>query len=245
VNSERILTAHQPAYLPWLGLFHKIALSDVYVFMDNVQYSTSDKFINRNYIKRDDGEKCRLTVPLKNTDSQNINISGLEIGNSQDWQRKHLMSIQRFYTRSKFGKEYFPEIEGFYKKEYSCLKDLCFEMLEYFLGALGIETKVVKASELGIHSSKNKLLIDYCNSLECSVYIFGEEGGKSYADAELWKKSGLKYYVQEYKQPAYEQQWGNFVSHLSIIDLLLNEGKEKALEIIMKGNAGREDVLKA
>ena len=34
-----ILTAHQPVYLPWLGFFHKIILSDKYVFLNNVQYS--------------------------------------------------------------------------------------------------------------------------------------------------------------------------------------------------------------
>lgn len=45
-----ILTAHQPVYLPWLGLFHKIALSDVYCFFDDVQYLRRD-WNNRNKIK--------------------------------------------------------------------------------------------------------------------------------------------------------------------------------------------------
>ena len=45
-----ILTAHQPVYLPWLGLFHKIALSDTFVYFDQVQYLPKD-WMNRNRIK--------------------------------------------------------------------------------------------------------------------------------------------------------------------------------------------------
>ena len=45
-----ILTAHQPVYLPWLGLFHKIALADEFVFFDQVQYLPKD-WMNRNKIK--------------------------------------------------------------------------------------------------------------------------------------------------------------------------------------------------
>ena len=50
VNISMILTAHQPAYIPWAGLIHKIYLSDVFVF-DDVQYVPKD-FMNRNFIFR-------------------------------------------------------------------------------------------------------------------------------------------------------------------------------------------------
>jgi hypothetical protein len=44
-----ILTAHQPSYLPWLGLIHKIALADRFVSFDQVQYVPKD-WISRNQI---------------------------------------------------------------------------------------------------------------------------------------------------------------------------------------------------
>ena len=58
-----ILTAHQPTYLPWLGLFNKISYSDVFVFFDTVQYLPKE-WMNRNYIRSKD-EKILLTVPVK------------------------------------------------------------------------------------------------------------------------------------------------------------------------------------
>jgi hypothetical protein len=57
-----ILTAHQPAYLPWLGLFHKIAISDAFCYFDDVQYQVKD-WNNRNKIKTAGGEVW-LTVPV-------------------------------------------------------------------------------------------------------------------------------------------------------------------------------------
>lgn len=57
-----ILTAHQPVYLPWLGLFHKIALSDTYVYFDDVRYQMKD-WNNRNHIKTVQGPLW-LTVPV-------------------------------------------------------------------------------------------------------------------------------------------------------------------------------------
>ena len=46
-NKSIILSAHQPVYLPWLGLFHKIALADIFCVFDIVQYQRKD-FNNRN-----------------------------------------------------------------------------------------------------------------------------------------------------------------------------------------------------
>ena len=57
-----ILTAHQPVYLPWLGLFHKIALADKYVLLNEVQYLHRD-WMNRNKIKTGSG-LIWLTVPV-------------------------------------------------------------------------------------------------------------------------------------------------------------------------------------
>ena len=49
-------------------------------------------------------------------------------------------------------------------------------------------------------------------------------------------KNGIKLYYQNYSHPIYEQLWGDFISYLSIIDLLFNSGFTNSLEIIRTGN---------
>ena len=65
-----ILTAHQPTYLPWLGLFHKIALSDAFVFFDHVQYSKK-QYYNRNTITTQHGP---LTLSVQSRPQPRIRV---------------------------------------------------------------------------------------------------------------------------------------------------------------------------
>ena len=100
--TKHILTAHQPAYLPWLGLFHKIAIADTYVFFDQVQY-VPKTWINRNYIKSEN-DKLLLTLPVLTKGHLDLKISDIKINNNIPWQRKHFNSIKLSYSKSKFFK---------------------------------------------------------------------------------------------------------------------------------------------
>ena len=46
----KIVSAHQPAFMPWLGLIHKVFLSDVFVFMDIAKFRKR-AFMHRNRIE--------------------------------------------------------------------------------------------------------------------------------------------------------------------------------------------------
>ena len=59
----KVVSIHQPAYLPWLGYFHKAMLSDVFVYLDTVQYE-KNSFTNRNRILTKQGP-IWLTVPVE------------------------------------------------------------------------------------------------------------------------------------------------------------------------------------
>ena len=46
----KICSAHQPAFLPWLGLIHKIMVSDTFVVMDIAKFRKR-AFMHRNKIE--------------------------------------------------------------------------------------------------------------------------------------------------------------------------------------------------
>ena len=104
-----ILSAHQPAYLPWLGYFDKIIKSDVFVFLDTVQFE-KNSFINRNKIKTPQGSVW-LTVPVKLKGHLDVPLLKIEIDHKINWQKNHLKSIYLNYKKAPHYKEGYFKIE--------------------------------------------------------------------------------------------------------------------------------------
>ncbi len=234
-----ILSAHQPAYLPWLGLFHKIALADKFVFFDDVQYVPRD-WISRNQIKTPNGP-LMLTVPVLEKGHREKTIAVMEINNDNPWGRKHWKSIKLNYSQAPFFNKYAGFFEDTYSKEWHLLADLNFFMLSWFLKTLGIDVIVEKGSSAHFQGSKADLVLDMCLQCGADIYIFGELGAQ-YADVEKFNTKGVKPLFQSYKHPIYRQCYGSFVPYMSIIDLIFNEG-ERSLEILMSENVSKKDIV--
>jgi hypothetical protein len=234
-----ILTAHQPVYLPWLGLFHKIALADSFVWFDDVQYQKKD-WNNRNKIKTKNGP-IWLTVPVLSKNHFETKVGKIKINNDLPWAKKHLKSIQFSYSKSKYFDHYYEIFKDVYNKKWIFLSDLNLHILKFFLKELKIEVPIVKLSDLKISGQKSDLVLNMCKQLKAKIYIFGGEG-KNYADQEKFRGSGVEPIFQEYNHPEYQQMHGDFISHLSIIDLLFNCGPE-CYDILMYGNLTKDKIL--
>ena len=236
-----ILTAHQPVYLPWLGLFHKIALSDKFVYFDDVQYQRRD-WNNRNKIKTNQGEVW-LSVPVFSKGHFRKSLKDICINNEEPWRRKHFDSIVHAYKKAPYFKKYIGIFEEVYAKEWERLSDLNEYMLKQFLRMLGVNIPFFKLSEYNLESTKSDLVLDMCKQIKANLYIFGVQG-KNYADIDSFHREGLQVYFQDYRHPEYDQLHNKtFSPYMSVIDLLFNCG-EKSLDIIRSGNCTREELLK-
>ncbi|OGV50870.1 MAG: hypothetical protein A2X49_05500 [Lentisphaerae bacterium GWF2_52_8] len=234
-----ILTAHQPVYLPWLGLFHKIAVSDKFCFFDRVQYQAKD-WNNRNKIKFSNGQADWLSVPVLRKGYLEGSYLDLEINNAIPWRKKHWRSLELNYCKAPYFKEYSQKLKYFYERDWQYLVDLNYEMLLFFMETLGINVPVVRMKDCDFQGEKSDLVLDMCVKLGADGYIFGALG-KEYADVSAFRDNGIELYFQDYEHPVYPQQHGDFISHLSIIDLLFNCGPE-SLKIMMEDNISREDL---
>jgi hypothetical protein len=233
-----ILTAHQPVYLPWLGLFHKISLADTYCFFDDVQFETRG-WANRNYIKGANN-KTLLTVPVLSKGHREKKYTDIRINNEINWQRKHWKSICVSYSKAQFFDLYADKLTFFYEKKWDFISDLNYEMLIFFMDKLQIKTKTVKMSDHNFKGRKSDLVLDMCLELDADTYIFGEQG-KNYANSSSFQKRGIGVKYQEYIHPEYRQLSSPFTPFLSIIDLLFNCGEESS-NIISQNNVGKKNL---
>jgi len=235
-----ILTAHQPVYIPWLGLFHKIALADTFISFDQVQYQPRD-WNNRNRIKTFNGD-IWLTVPVLKKGYLDKKISEIEINNELAWGKKHWKSIRLAYSKAPYFSLYADYFEDVYSREWKTITELNVSMLKWFLNVLGIDVPVRSAGEWMFQGRKSDLVLDMCKQVGATTYIFGSLG-EDYADVDVFNEAGTAVHFQKYNHPSYTQLHGEFIPYMSILDLLFNCGAN-SLEVLMSDNLTKSDILK-
>lgn len=100
--------------------------------------------------------------------------------------------------------------------------------------------KIILGSELGVErpdgfQKGTQWTVAICKKLGATEYVHGETAQNGYMDEEYYKKNNIKLVTQNWGCKEYDQQFmdrAGFISNLSILDLLLNVDREKALEIV-------------
>jgi hypothetical protein len=233
-----ILTAHQPVYLPWLGLFHKIALADRFVCYDHVARSHYD-YTARNQIRTANGSTT-LIVPLRKSKESTQPLKDVRIDTSLPWRKKHWKTIENAYRKAPYYDAYAPFLGRFYEHEWAFVTEMNTALLSWLLDALGIPREIESSSALQIEREKSEGVLEMSLKLKAKIFIFGALG-RDYADVERFRASGVEPVFQDYRHPTYQQLHGEFASHLSVIDLLFNCGPQ-SLAILQADNLSRHDL---
>jgi len=221
-----IAAIHQPQYLPWLGYFDKIASADVFILLDNVQFKKNE-WQNRNKIRTAQGWQW-LTVPVIHDFGQRI--SQVKINDQVKWREAHFKALCLNYRRAPFYDLYIGQFREIYDRPWDDLGDINIFMVQKIVQWLGISTRILVASQYETTEHHTQRLIDLCRAAGADTYLSGADG-KSYMDLDRFQEAGISLQVQDFHHPLYSQVWAgknseNFLSHMSVIDLLFNCGPE-------------------
>ncbi|MBF0198160.1 MAG: WbqC family protein [Planctomycetes bacterium] len=232
-----LVTAHQANYLPYLGFFEKISVSDLFVLVDDTQFVKRGAFgwIHRNRILGPNGPQW-LTVPVQTHERYHQKISETKISNGINWRRKHLRAIEVAYRKSPYYKEYYPFFEEFYHKEWVNLLDISQVFIEWCMGILEIKTPLLLSSSLGLKGQSSEYVLELAQKSGASHYLSGIHG-RDYLALDEFEEHKMGLVFQEFKCLSYPQSSnkGEFISHLSILDALFNVGAEGVKELMVKG----------
>jgi hypothetical protein len=217
-----IVSIHQPNYIPWIGFFNKVLLSDTYVVFDDVQYPRGKDYANRNQIKTNNGKKW-LTVPVVGK-SELKPWNQIEINNN-GWVDQHLSLLESFYSKSDYFTEYYPKLKEIYNTGHSKLIELNLDLIRYILTILDSNTNIVMSSDIKTDKRGMEKILHILKELNTTTYISGNgEGSKRYIDETLFESNNIKLIWQNYTPLEYKQQHGDFIPYMTILDLLFNHG---------------------
>ena len=223
-----IVAIHQPEYLPWLGFFKKMMNVELFVFLDDVQFSKKG-WQNRNRIRINDGTTL-LSIPVHTHSYPKINE--VTIDNEKNWSIRHKKSILYNYARAPYFDEIKDFIESIFEKKFQYLVDLNTEIIKFIMNELEIKSKIVFSSELEISKKGSDRVLDICKAVGADHYITGTFWAESNLRVEEFKKSNIDVEFQKFQHPIYKQIHGGFIPEMSIIDLLFNEGRKEAKKIL-------------
>ena len=214
-----LLSAHQPAYLPWPGYFDKIARSDLFVYLDSVQYE-KNSFINRNRIKTSQGSHW-LTIPVATKGHFSSTLAHTLIDANVAWKRKHVKALEHAYSKAPAYDRIMPFVSQLIGLDELNLSEYLYQHLVSWCGLLGISTPIIRASTLSLVGSKSDLILELCRQLGATCYLSGAHG-RNYLCADDFATFGIDVDYQDYVPPVYRQLWGDFIPCLSMVDLCMN-----------------------
>lgn len=224
-----IVTIHQPEYFPWIGFFNRIASSDVFIILDDVSYQKNG-FINRNKIKTRKGWQW-ITVPVQGRSPHKL-IKEVLIDNQKDWKREHWSALLQNYESAPYFKDYAGFFEAVFERDWKFIVELDIYLIRQIVELLGLKTKIERSSLLDVPGQRTARLVNLCKKLGGTTYLSGP-GGKAYLEIDKFEKENIKVVFHEFEHPVYSQQFmeQGFLSYMSIIDLLFNEGP-KSIPIV-------------
>lgn len=228
--SRRVVGIHQPEYLPWMGFLNKLANSDAFVLLDNVQYRRN-YFQNRNRIRTATGWSW-LTVPVKKAPLETP-IMDIEVDDSKLWGETHLKGLSQNYSKAPHFREHEEFLNRLYAEKWNKLAELNVWIIRYIADSLGIQTEIILASKLRANGTSSELLLGICKELGAETYLSGRFG-RDYLDERLFEEAGIGVVYQDFHHPMYRQVYEPFVPDLAGVDLLFNCGAE-GIELVCDG----------
>jgi hypothetical protein len=217
-----ILACHQPNFMPWTGFFFKAMVADRFVLLDDAQFPLGGSWVNRNRLKNDQGELW-LTVPVWKRGRSLQRIDAVEICFEENWQKKHLLSLEHAYKHAPYWEEHRGFFRDICERRWQRLLELNLAILDFLRHHLGIGRPFSLSSTFAVGSKGSERLVDLCRAVGANAYLTVLSSRK-YLDEALFHRQGIRLVYYTYEPPVYPQLWGEFRANLSAIDLLLTCG---------------------
>jgi WbqC-like protein len=220
----------QSNYLPWRGYFELLRSADEVVLLDSVQYTRRD-WRNRNRIKTSQGLQW-LSIPVEVKGRYSQPIDETRIADTR-WCRNHIRAIETAYRNAAHYQDVAPWL--FRLLESVADEPLLARVNERTIRAicdrLAIATAIRRCTDLVAREQlaamgATERLVAIANVVGADSYLTGP-AARDYLDVDLFRAAGIEVQWMSYEAHApYPQLWGGFEPRVSIVDLLLNTGRE-------------------
>ncbi|MEP1446571.1 MAG: WbqC family protein [Paraglaciecola sp.] len=224
-----ILAVMQPYLFPYLGYYQLAYHSDKFIFYDDVNFIKGG-YINRNNILTN-GQKQLFTVPVEKASSF-TKINELHFAANR---KKVIKTIEQNYRKAPHFEAVMPVISQIFASKETQVAQLCSNSVLAVFNYLAIELDYSFSSELDYDKSASaaEKLYAMCSLNNADKYCNMKNGEVLYKK-EQFKANNIELSFLEMGDVAYHQGKHEFVSHLSIIDVLMWNSIDEVKSLLQK-----------
>ncbi len=232
--TQMIAAIHQPNFFPWLGYFNKIASSDIFVFLDSALFSKGSR-INRVKLIMDNQPRW-ATCPIVRRGSKLI--KDIKIDDTQPWRKKLLKTVKINYSKTPFFDDVMRWITPMISRPINNLSQYNIKNIKSLAQLLDIKCRFILNSELKTQGVFDKTgserLAFICRELGADTYLSGD-GAEEYEEPLIYQGMGITLTKNNFCDRRYKQHGlDEFISGLSVLDVLFNIGPEGTAGILQK-----------
>lgn len=222
----------QPYFFPYLAYWQLINTVDLYIVYDDVNYIKGG-WINRNNLLQKD-HAVLVTLPLEKASSFK-KIDEISIKDPAAQLEKFKKTIKQFYTKAPYFKEIYSLIESI-TTNINTIADLNYRAIIEICNYLEIKTQIIRSSTLDQSDLEDRKgqdkVIYFCKKTHADTYV-NAIGGQQLYDKQSFLQNKINlYFLQTNKEFAYKQFKNEFISDLSIIDILMFNSRDQAKALL-------------
>ena len=220
----------QPSFFPWAGYFNLASMADVFVFLDDVQLE-KQSWQTRNRILLQ-GKPAWISVPVLHRNLHQT-IKETEVCDQYKWRGKLLRQLAQGYARHQHCSNAMEVAEMLPLIDSASLAEINIRLVQAFCARLGLSPKFVRSGELDLRGERSERLIRICKRFDCDEYVSPAGAADYLAEDRFVDQTSIRLTLQRYVPLPYPQpKTGEFVSHLSIIDVVANLGWAGAAQYV-------------
>lgn len=220
----------QPYFFPYLAYWQLINYVDKYIIYDDVNY-IKNGWINRNYILLNN-ERYLLTLPLDKA-SHFLRINQIKF--TSDFKKKEslIKTLIQAYKKAPYFLEIFPIVENMIMDKSMNLSFALTNSIYNICNYLDIKTEIVLSSSIEKNDDLKgeEKILHICELLGADAYI-NAIGGLNLYTAENFINKNISLKFLKMNDIVYTQFKNDFVSSLSIIDVLMFNSKDKVKSLL-------------
>lgn len=226
------LAIMQPYFFPYIGYFQLIAMSDVFVLHDDVQYIKGG-WVNRNRILFNGGDRL-ITFPVQKAHYE-LPINERYYVEDKRARKDIVNLVRQAYATAPFFGHMFPLLNELIMFDDMNVARFNENLIRRITDHLDLKCKIILSSSM----KKNCILtgesrvLDICKLLNATVYT-NPIGGTGLYHKDAFTNNGVKLQFLEAQNERYVQYKDIWVPFLSIIDVLMFNSVEDIRHLLTK-----------